>query len=124
MAMSRTLVVTLAICASGPAVAQEHDRLVTYRQLTSIEPRCATTTSDRELLVCGARRADRWRVPFIGYDAGDPRGESIEGERKRLASEPPRKCGNEAFLRNCGAVGVSVSTRLNGERLALRPLAP
>ncbi len=124
MSMSRIVVAAAMLCLAMPLGAKTPDTLETYQKLTSVEPRCVRPSSDREILVCGARRADRWRVPFVGYDAGDPRGESIEGERKRLASEPPRKCGNEAFLRNCGSVGVSVSTRLAGDGLKLRPLAP
>lgn len=120
MTLSRTVLAVAALLAV-PATAEQLER---YAALTSVEPRCKTPTDSREILVCGARRADRWRAPFVGYDLGDPRGETVEGERKRLAAEPPRKCGNEWVLRNCGAVGASVSTRLNGERLALRPLAP
>ncbi len=121
MTLSRSAVVLLALPTLAVAAPDPMER---YRAATSVEPRCKTPNDTREILVCGARRADRWRVPYVGYDLGDPHGESVEGERKRLASEPPRKCGNEAFLRNCGAVGVSVSTRLSGDRLALRPLAP
>ena len=124
MTMSRIVVAATTLCLAVPATAKSPDTLETYRKLTSVEPRCAQPLSDREILVCGARHADRWRVPFVGYDFGDPRGESVEGERKRLASEPPRKCGNEAFLRNCGMVGVSFSTRLAGDGLKLRQLAP
>jgi hypothetical protein len=119
--MSRTVLAVAALLAV-PATAEPLER---YAALTSVEPRCKTPANDREILVCGARRADRWRVPFVGYDLGDPRGESVEGERKRLSAAPRVPCGQGAIIANCGgAVGVSVSTRLNGERLALRPLAP
>lgn len=124
MTMSRIVVAVTALCLAILASARTPDTLETYHKLTSVEPRCAKPSSDREILVCVARRADRWRVPFVGYDIGDPRGESVEGERKRLASEPPRKCGTEAFLRNCGMAGVSISTRLSGDGVKLRPLAP
>lgn len=124
MSMSRIVVAVMALFSSFPVSAKTADSLETYQRLTSVEPHCTRPSSDREILVCGNRRADRWRVPYIGYDIGDPRGESVEGERRRLASEPPRKCGNEAFLRNCGMVGLSVSTRLAGDGLKLRQLAP
>jgi hypothetical protein len=122
--MSRIVVAATTLCLTVPATVKTPDTLETYQKLTSVEPRCAQASSDREILVFGARHADRWRVPFVGYDIGDPRGESVEDERKRLASEPPRKCKNEAFLRNCGMVGASVSTRLAGDGLKLRQLAP
>jgi hypothetical protein len=124
VSMSRIVIAVGVLCLATPLASKAPDTLEAYQKLTSVDPRCGRPSSDREILVCGARRADRWRVPFVGYDAGDPRGETVEGERKRLASEPPRKCGNEAFLRNCGSVGVSVSTRLAGDGLKLRQLAP
>ena len=98
-----------------------------YRQLTSVEPRCNRPSNDREILVCGARRADRWRVPFIGYDAGDPRAESVEGERKRISAAPVVPCGQGAIIANCGkGVGMSATTAFgaSGGELRLRPLAP
>ena len=124
MTMSRFVVAVGALCINAPAFAAPSNSIEIYRRLTSVEPWCSRPSDNRDIRVCGARRADRWRVPYIGYDAGDPRGEGVEGERKRLASEPPRKCRNEAFLRNCGMAGVSVSKRLSGGVLKLRPLAP
>ena len=84
-------------------------------------------SNDRDILVCGARRADRWRVPFVGYDAGDPRGESVEGERKRISAAPIVPCGQGAIIANCGnGVGVSTSVGfgVSGSNIKLRPLAP
>jgi hypothetical protein len=89
-----------------------------------VEPRCAAPTRDTDIIVCGARRADRWRVPFIGYDAGDPRAESVSAERNRLAAAPRVPCGQGAIIANCGSmVGVSVTIASDG-RLRERPLAP
>lgn len=122
--MSRTAMLLALAVVAAPLPAHTRDVLQVYDRMTHVEPRCSRPASDREIIVCGNRRADRWRVPFIGYAMGDPRGESVEGERNRLASEPPRKCGNEAFLRNCGMVGLSVSTRMAGDGLKLRQMAP
>ena len=127
--MSLSRIVALALVATAPTAAfAETDTadVERYRTLTSVEPRCVRPSNDSEILVCGTRRADRWRVPFVGYDAGDPRGETIEGERKRLASEPPRKCGNEWALRNCGSVGVATTIGFgaSGSDIRWRPLAP
>lgn len=99
-----------------------------YLSVTSVEPRCARPVDGREIMVCGARRADRWRVPYIGgYELGDPRGESVEGERKRLSAAPRVKCGQGAIIANCGGgVGVSATVAFGagGTSERVRPLAP
>jgi hypothetical protein len=125
--MSRIVVAVTALCLAIPASAKTPDTLETYHRLTSVEPRCAKPSSDREILVCGARRADRWRVPFVGYDIGDPRGESVEGERKRISDDHRLPCGRRAIIADCGGgVGVKVTTAFgaSGGELRLRPLAP
>jgi hypothetical protein len=125
VSMSRIVVAATALCLAAPLVAKTPDTLETYQKLTSVEPRCVRPSSTQEILVCGARRADRWRVPFVGYDLGDPRGESVEGERKRISDEHRLPCGRRAIIADCGGgVGVSVSTRLAGDGLKLRQLAP
>lgn len=127
MSMSRIVVAAMALFAAFPVSAKPADSLETYQQLTSVEPRCARPASDREIMVCGNRRADRWRVPYIGYDMGDPRGEGVEGERKRVSAAPKVPCGQGAIIANCGGgVGVKVSTSFgaSGGQLRLRPLAP
>ncbi len=127
MSMSRTLVVLFVIASAFPVSAKVPDTLETYQRLTSVEPRCVRPSSDREIIVCGNRRADRWRVPYIGYEVGDPRGESVEGERKRVSAAPKVPCGQGAIIADCGGgVGVKVSTTFgtSGGELRLRPLAP
>ena len=117
----------MTMLAPLPAAAESPGRmLAVYRDRTSIEPHCARATRSDEIVVCGNRRADRWRVPFVGYDAGDPRGESVTGERNRLASEPPVRCGEGAILKNCGSVGVTARMGFGArsQGLRLRPLAP
>jgi hypothetical protein len=71
---------------------------------------CSRPADTREITVCGRRAADRWRVPLIQYDAGDPRAETVSGQRNRLASAPSLKCGVGAILAGCGKVGVSMTT--------------
>lgn len=124
MSMSRTLVAAMAIGVALPASAKTADSLENYRQMTTVEPRCARPGSDPEIIVCGHRRADRWRVPYIGYDAGDPRSETVSGERNRLASERKLPCGIGAVLAGCGMVGVSVGTNFSPDKLKLRPIGP
>ena len=127
MSMSRIVGAVLAIIVSIPASAQTSDSFETYRRLTGVEPRCTRPTSDREILVCGNRRADRWRVPYVGYEIGDPRGESVEGERKRISAAPRVPCGQGAIIADCGGgVGVkaTVGFGASGGQMRLRPLAP
>ncbi len=127
MTMSRIVVAALAILAATPAHANTSESLETYERLTSVEPRCTRPATEREIVVCGNRRADRWRVPYIGYDAGDPRGETVSGERNRIAAAPKVPCGQGAIIANCGG-GVGVSTTVgfgaSGSKMRLRPLAP
>ena len=122
MTMSRRAALSLAsgaLLSTTPVLA---DPIVTARLLTSAEPRCRAASGD-DIVVCGRRDADRYRVPFDGYPDGDPRNETVSGERNRLASAPPVKCGIAAFLANCGSVGVSFSVGLDGT-LRYRKLAP
>lgn len=123
--MSRTLVVLLTVAAAFPLAAKTPDSLDTYQRMTSVEPRCTRPSSDREIIVCGNRRADRWRVPYIGYETGDPRGESVEGERKRVSAAPKVPCGQGAIIADCGGgVGLKYTTNFTSEGERLRPLAP
>ena len=87
------------------------DPLQRYEAMTQVVVHgCGRPNSEREIVVCGRRAADKWRVPMIQYDAGDPRAETVSGERNRLASAPKLKCGVGAILAGCGMAGVSVST--------------
>lgn len=127
MTMSRIVVAGIALGLAAPACASTPDPIETYRTLTSVEPRCTNPASDREIVVCGARRADRWRVPYVGYDVGDPRAESVESERKRISAAPRVPCGQGAIIANCGGgVGVSATVAFgaSGGQMRVRPLAP
>lgn len=125
MSMSRIVVAATALSLAFPVSAKTPDTLETYQQLTSVEPRCARPASDREIVVCGNRRADRWRVPYVGYEIGDPRGESVEGERKRVSAAPKVPCGQGAIIADCGGgVGFKYTTNFTPEGERLRPLAP
>jgi hypothetical protein len=124
VSMSRTLVVLLTIAAAFPLTAKTPDPLDTYQRMTSVEPRCTRPSSDREILVCGNRRADRWRVPYIGYEIGDPRSESVDGERKRVSAAPKVPCGQGAIIADCGGgVGLKYTTNFTSGGERLRPLA-
>jgi hypothetical protein len=97
--------------------------LEAYRNLTQAEPRCAQPTNGSEIVVCANRKADRYRVPFIEYELGDPRAESVAAERERLQAKTTPCQEYSLFLVGCGSVGLALSTRLDGSSLKLRPLA-
>lgn len=126
MTLSRTATVIAALLGAAPAQADV--TIERYHAVTSVEPHCGRPSDSREILVCGARRADRWRVPFIGgYEIGDPRGESVEAERKRISSAHRPPCGRGAIIADCGGgVGVSATVAFgaSGSEARLRPLAP
>ena len=119
MTLSRMVAVVVAGCAV-PAHADVIDH---YQQLTQVTVHgCAKPASSHEILVCGNRRADHWRVPFLDYDAGDPRGETVSMERNRLASQPQLRCGLTLFTNNCkGKVGIGYSSNFATSG-RLRPL--
>lgn len=102
----------IALLLPAPAHA---DPMTQYQTMTQVVVhRCTRPIGSTEILVCGRRAADKWRVPLIEYDAGDPRAETVSGERNRLASAPKLKCGVGAILGGCGMVGVSASTNGQG----------
>jgi hypothetical protein len=126
MSLSRIAVLIIAVAASWTTIAHaeaQSDPMDTYRNFTSVEPHCGKPGRGDEIVVCGNRRADQWRVPFVGYEAGDPGGEGVSHERNRLASEPPLACGLGAVLKNCGMVGVSVGAKFANGKLRVRELA-
>lgn len=110
--MKRLLLVLLAVSLPGTARA---DPMARYQEMTQVAVHaCARPSGAHEIVVCGKRAADQWRVPLIEYDAGDPHAETVSDERNRIASAPHLKCGIGAILAGCGMVGVSVSTTGNG----------
>ena len=114
----------LALLQAAPAAGEATDA---YHARTSIEPRCPTEIDTTTITVCGMRQADRYRVPLIVHDAGDPMHESVMAERTRLMA-PTDNCREKSlFLVGCGSAGVGVSTSARGTGvygLAERPIAP
>ena len=93
-----------------------------HRRLTSVEPRCREARGD-EIVVCGRRDADRYRVPLIEYDAGDPRTETVMGQRERLQNKTTPCQARGPYLVGCGMVGVTVSSTIGRNGIKYRPLA-
>jgi len=114
------MLVLLAAAASSDAAL-----LAAYRAKTRAEVRCDATASSSEILVCGRRNADRYRVPFVTITPGDPAHEGVPQERYRLQARTTPCQDRGPFLVGCGSVGIGLKagggkTRVGG----LRQLAP
>ncbi|WP_174278739.1 hypothetical protein [Sphingomonas bacterium] len=93
-------------------------------------PRCgvapAPDPTPDEVTVCGARRADRFRVPFTVVDPGDPAHEAVMAERTRLLHRTSPLSDLSLFEVGGGMAGVSITVggRGTGHVAGWRPLAP
>ena len=92
-----------------------------YRSKTAGDVQCKAADEGDEILVCGLREADRYRVPFVGpgrQELPDQRVSRLVGQR----TEP--ECGQGAFTAHCGFVCASVSAGGRGVKWVRRELAP
>jgi hypothetical protein len=107
-------------------MAQGIDPLVeAARTKLSGERGCVVDPQSTDITVCGLRQADRFRVPFIVHDAGDPRREGVQAERVRLLHRTTPLQDLGPFQVGGGHAGVSVTTSADGTRAAgLRRPAP
>ena len=113
------MVPLLLLLADTPdLVARAHDAIA--------PPRCEASAQAGEVTVCGARRADRYRVPFVTVDPGDPAHEAVMSERTRLMHRTSPLEELSLFQVGGGMVGVSttVGGRGSGHVTGWRPLAP
>jgi hypothetical protein len=110
------------VCAEEPAA--DRDFMIKYAALTSVVThRCARPSNAQDITVCGRRQADRYRVPFLGYEVGDPRGEAVSGEKVRLQHQTTPLQDHGPFLIGGGFTGVTAKFALGDGALKLRPLA-
>ena len=86
--------------------------------------RCTYDPNTTDITVCGRRRADRFRVPFIVHDAGDPRHEAVRVERDRLLNRSNPVKDLSPFLVGGGMAGVTVSSSTGVSGITGRTLAP
>lgn len=113
---------TASLAATGSPDVTTSAVFEAHRKMTSVEPRCRQPAGD-EIIVCGRRDADRYRVPLSEHDPGDPRAETVMGQRERLQNKTTPCQQRGAYLIGCGMVGVSVSTTIGREGIRYRPLA-
>lgn len=86
--------------------------------------RCVPDANRTDITVCGRRRADRFRVPLIVHDDGDPRFEPVMVQRDRLLHRTNPVQELSPFLVNGGMAGVTMSSRNGLTGATDRPLAP
>lgn len=93
------------------AAGQDQATLLAHaRSLTAAERACEISRTSTDITVCGRRDADRFRVPFITHDGGDPRYESVAAERERLLHRTNPVEDLSPFLVGGGMTGVTVSS--------------
>lgn len=99
------------------AGAQDGDLVTTAisnsRALTRADVPCEQPKADDEIVVCGAREADKYRVPFVA--AGNT-SNSVPLRTSTLTRDYQRmQCGQTAFTSQCGSmVGVSATIGSDG----------
>ena len=124
--MSRIALALLPLMFSVPGHADTANaELARYESMTRVAVRCATPRSSTDIVVCGKRRADRWRVPYLLKDQGDPSIQNVPGERAALIKKSTPCQDRGPFLVGCGP-GVGISTTIgfgSGTAPVLRPLA-
>ena len=104
--------------------APDADGLVmAARSRLAAEQRCIVDPDTTDITICGLRRADRLRVPFIVHDAGDPRHEGVPAERLRLLHRTTPIQDLSPVLVGGGMVGVSTTVGSDG-RVTTRAPAP
>jgi hypothetical protein len=123
--MAAASILLLLFAAPPPAApAAQAAAMLTYEEMTQVAPRCRQRAG-ADILVCGRRDADRYRVPFLAATPGDPRRLGVHEERATWLRRPDNCEEMSAFLVGCGSFGVSVSTNLgSGKAEVVRPLAP
>lgn len=93
-------------------------------EMLSAERRCPVEATT-DITVCGLRRADRYRVPILTYDPGDPAHEGVPAERERLLARTTPIHDLSPFLVGGGMAGVKATVSARGSQVGtLRPLAP
>ncbi len=123
--MTKSIIGLLVVIGIAlPAQAAEPPMLQKYQAMTRVEPRCSAPKASTEIIVCGRRRADRWRVPYLLKEAGDPSIQNVSAERNGLIPTTTPCQDRSIFLVGCGKVGLTASVGIgSGQGVKLRPLA-
>ena len=96
------LVMLLSILIEDPLMAIAKTRM-------AAEQPCIQNADETDITVCGRRTADRFRVPLVEHDVGDPRHESVRNERTRLLHRTSPLADLSPFQVGGGMAGVSMT---------------
>jgi len=114
--------IALLLLAAAPA--EDVAAMVAASRAVIAGDRCKPDRDTTDVTVCGRCRADRFRVPFIVHDEGDPRYEAVIVERDRLLNRTNPVEELSPFLVGGGMAGVTMSTKSGLTGATDRPLAP
>ena len=123
--MTKSIMASIIVAGVAlPAQAATPPTIQKYEAKTRVEPRCSAPRAGNEIIVCGRRKADRWRVPYLLKEAGDPSIQNVSGERNGLIATTTPCQDRSIFLVGCGKVGLTASVGIGGgQGVKLRPLA-
>jgi hypothetical protein len=97
--------------------------MATYLDKTRAERGCPIVRNSSDVTVCGLRTADRFRVPFVLPDAGNPLHEPVAKERQRYLARTDNCREKSLFLVGCGSFGLSATVGGGKQGVRVRPLA-
>lgn len=102
-------------------IADANDLIAAAKRLVTAEIQCPPAETSA-VTVCGRRATNRFRVPFVGYDAGDRRAETAVAERHRLLNDRNACQEMKGIQVGCGFVGVHLSMGREGTTIRLRDI--
>ncbi len=108
------LAMLLSILIEDPLMATAKARM-------AAEQPCIQSTDASDITVCGMRTADRFRVPFVVHDPGDPAHESLRDERTRLLHRTSPLADLSPFQVGGGMAGVTMTVGGDGATSVRKP---
>ncbi len=99
----------------------EDPLMTTAKARMAAEQPCIQSADATDITVCGRRRADRFRVPLVVHDPGDPAYESVRDERTRLLHRTSPLDDLGPFQVGGGMAGVSVTVGGEGGPMIRKP---
>ena len=97
--------------------------LATYREMTRAERGCPVVRDSTDVTVCGLRTADRFRVPLLEPDPGNPLHETVAKERQRYLARTNNCREKSTFLVGCGSAGLTMTAGGRSPGVRVRPMA-
>ena len=101
-------------------MAQDATAMVAKAHALLAPPRCSPMQTT-DVTVCGRRSADRYRVPFIVHEPGDPRYRRVSEERAALLHRTTPLEDKSIFLVGGGMVGGGVTVGGGGGTTVRKP---